>query len=90
MQQIGWDPQTDSIHSWYFGEDGSRGEGLWSQEGGLWMVIASRVAADGTTSSSTQTYKFRDKDTIVWRSLRSGTEGAGGTEFEVKLKRTKG
>ena len=87
-QEIGWDPLSGQIKSWNFNDDGSHGEGLWSQEGSVWMVASSWVFPDGKTASSTQIYKFRDKDTLVWKSIRSGADGPQAPDVEVVLKRS--
>ena len=87
LQLIGWDPVTEHIKSWTFDDDGSHGEGLWSLEGNVWMVMASRVLPDGKTSTAVQVYKFPDKNTIVWKSIRGSIDGQPTDDFEVTFKR---
>jgi len=87
-QEIGWDPLTHEIRSWMFSDDGSYSEGLWSMEGNLWMVLATRVLPDGRISKATQVYKFPDKNTVVWKSIRGTIDGQPTDDFEVVLKRS--
>ena len=68
-QQVGWDPIRQQIRSWVFDADGGYGEGIWSLEGTLWMVQARGVHADGKTSPATHVFKFKDRDTVVWKSI---------------------
>jgi hypothetical protein len=87
-QQIGWDPLAQQIRSWMFSDDGSFSEGLWSREGYLWIVLASKVLPEGQVSQATQVYKFPDKNTIVWKSIRCSIDGQPTDDFEVVLKRS--
>jgi uncharacterized protein (TIGR02246 family) len=86
-QVIGWDPGSQEIKSWTFLDDGSYSEGIWSREGNVWMVLTSRALPDGKTSSATQVYKFPDKNTMVWESIRGSVDGEARDDFEVTLKR---
>jgi uncharacterized protein (TIGR02246 family) len=86
-QQVGWDPLSDHIRSWMFMDDGSRGDSIWSREGTAWLVVGNRVLPDGKTSTSTQVFKFPDKNTIVWKSIRGAVDGLPTDDFEVVLKR---
>jgi len=87
-QEIGWDPLSQQIRSWMFSDDGSYSEGLWSMEGNLWMVLATRVLPDGKISKATQVYRFPDKNTVVWKSIRGTVDGQPTDDFEVVLKRS--
>ena len=87
LQVIGWDSLTQQIKSWSFLDDGSRGEGVWSLEGNVWMEFATRVLADGRTSSSIQVYKFPDKNTMVWKVMRGSVDGQPAEDFQIVLKR---
>lgn len=87
-QEIGWDPLSQQIRSWMSSDDGSFSEGIWSMEGNLWMVLASRVLPDGRISQATQVYKFPDKNTMVWKSIRCSIDGQPTDDFEVVLKRS--
>jgi len=86
-QVVGWDPASQAIKSWTFLDDGSYSEGIWSREGNVWMVLSTRALPDGQTSSATQVYKFPDKNTMVWKSIRGSVDGQATDDFEVTLKR---
>ena len=86
-QHIGWDGQAKQIRSWVFNDDGSHGEGRWSLEGSAWLVASSLFRPDGTTSASTQIYKFRDRDTLVWKSIGGDAAGEPLPDLEVVLQR---
>lgn len=88
-QQIGWDPLDQKITSWIFGDDGSFGEATWTLEGHVWMAAASRVLPDGKTSSAVHVFRFKDKDTLVWKSIKGKLDGQPVPDFEVVLKRVK-
>lgn len=87
VQIIGWDPASQGIKSWTFLDDGSYSEGIWSREGNVWMVLTTRALPDGTTSAATQVYKFPDKNTMVWKSIRGSVDGQATDDFEITLKR---
>jgi uncharacterized protein (TIGR02246 family) len=87
-QEIGWDPLSQQIRSWMFSDDGSYSEGLWSMEGNLWMVLATRVLPDGRISKATHVYRFPDKNTVVWKSIQGTVDGQPTDDFEVVLKRS--
>jgi hypothetical protein len=87
IQIIGWDPASQDIKSWTFLDDGSYAEGIWSREGNVWMVLTSRALPDSKMSSATQIYKFPDKNTMVWKSIRGSVDGQATDDFEVTLKR---
>ena len=88
-QEIGWDPLAQKISSWIFSDDGSFGEATWSLEGHVWMAAASRLLPDGKVSSAIHVFRFRDKDTLVWKSIKGTLDGQPVPDFEVTLKRTK-
>src|SRR5262249_2716568 len=87
-KEIGWDPPPQQIRSGMFRADGSYSEGLWSMEGNLWMVLATRVLPDGRVSKATQVYRFPDKNTVVWKSIQGTVDGRPTDDFEVVLKRS--
>jgi uncharacterized protein (TIGR02246 family) len=87
-QEIGWDPATGHIRSWMFNDDGSYGEGIWSLEGTVWMVLSSRVLSDGQISKATHVYKFPDKNSMIWKSIRGSVDGQPADDFEIVLTRS--
>jgi uncharacterized protein (TIGR02246 family) len=87
LQEIGWDPVSQHIRSWMFNDDGSYSDGLWSLEGNSWMVLTTRVLPDGQTSKATHIYKFSNKNTMVWKSIRGSVGGQPADDFEIVLNR---
>ena len=86
-QQIGWDPISQQIKSWVFNSDGSRSEGVWSLEGNVWMVLATGVLPDGKPSKATHIFKFKDKDTLVFKSTNGSLDGQSIPDRELTLTR---
>jgi uncharacterized protein (TIGR02246 family) len=86
-QQVGWDPIRQQIRSWVFDGDGGYGEGWWSLEGTMWMVLAQGVHANGKTSKATHAFKFIDRNTIVWKSMDASVDGQPSVDFEMTLTR---
>jgi uncharacterized protein (TIGR02246 family) len=84
-QQIGWDPIRQQIRSWVFDNNGGYGEGLWSLEGNLWMVLARGVHPDGKTSKATHIFRFVDRNTVVWKSIDASVDGRPSKDMEVTL-----
>ncbi len=74
-QQIGWDPLSDSIHSWVFGSDGSHGEANWKRDGQSWVAQARTIHPNGSQSTSLNIYSYDGKDRCVWRSLPTHVGG---------------
>jgi ketosteroid isomerase-like protein len=86
-QEIGPDADSQEIKSWTINSDGSHSDGLWELEGNSWMVRATGVSGDNRPSTSTQVYKFKDKDTIVWKLVDGETGGQALPKMEITLKR---
>jgi ketosteroid isomerase-like protein len=89
-QEIGWDEASQAIKSWTFNSDGSHGEGIWSQQGNVWLVTTNRILRDGHTIEIAHAYKFPDKNTIVVKAIQSGESSDAGRDFEIKLTRDAG
>jgi ketosteroid isomerase-like protein len=87
-QEIGPDADSQEIKSLTINSDGSHTDGLWELEGSSWMVRATGVSGDNQPSTSTQVYKFKDKDTMVWKSVDGETGGRALPKMEITLKRT--
>lgn len=66
--RIGWDAQAKQFRSWVFDSEGGHAEGLWIREGDEWIVKSRGVTPDGQSASSTNVYRFVDRDTFTWRS----------------------
>ena len=87
LQQIGWDPIRQQIRSWVFDGAGGYGEGLWSLEGNMWMVLTQGVHPDGKTSQATHIFKFIDRNTLVWKSLDASIDGQAKPNLVVTFAR---
>jgi uncharacterized protein (TIGR02246 family) len=88
-QRIGWDPLTKHIKSWVFDSEGGYGEGLWSHEGGHWVVKATGVLPDGKTASATHHIEVDTKDRVRWLSVDRVVAGKPIAETEeIVLVRT--
>jgi ketosteroid isomerase-like protein len=87
VQVIGWDPREEKFHSWAFYDDGGHGQGFWSQEAHVWMVLVDGVRPDGSTTTATHVYRFTDKNTLVCQSIDSEVDGEALPDVEVKLTR---
>ena len=87
-QRIGWDPITKRIKSWVFDSDGGYGESFWTQNGDHWVVKATGVRRDGTTSSAINVITPTSKDSYTWRSTDRvvGTEKVPAVEVKVVRK----
>ncbi len=86
-QEIGWDLDSQQIRSWIFNSDGSHGEAVWSLEGNVWLATTTRLLPNGDTATSTYAYKFANRDTLIVRSIGTGTDGESSPGFEIKLSR---
>ncbi len=88
-QRIGWDPLSHKIRSWIFDSDGGYGEGIWTKQGGAWLVHATGVLPDGRRTSSTNIYTMDGKDRFTWQSVGARTDGDPQPELNVTLNRQK-
>ena len=87
VQVIGWDPREEKFHSWAFYDDGGHGQGFWSQEAHVWMVLVDGVRPDGSTTTATHVYRFVDKNTLVCQAIDATVDGEALPDIEVKLTR---
>jgi uncharacterized protein (TIGR02246 family) len=74
-QVIGWDPSTNTIHSWMFDSDGGFGEGTWSKNNNTWVVKFNQVLPDGRKASATNVYSLVDGNTFTWKSIGRKVNG---------------
>jgi len=89
VQQIGWDPRHQQIRSTTLNDNGSCTDGIWSQEGNIWMVLARATHPNGTESRSTQIFKFADRNTILWKSIHVTIGDRPSADFLIRLTRGK-
>ncbi|WP_146524991.1 YybH family protein [Novipirellula artificiosorum] len=74
-QVIGWDPRLGQFRSWTFDADGSFGEGVWSENGGQWLIKSAQVLADGQTASGTFVMTPQDSDHFAIELIGRTIEG---------------
>ncbi len=86
-QEIGWDPNSQSIKSWTFNSDGCHGEGMWDLDGTSWIVVATGISRSGQATSNMQIFKFPDKNTMKWKLTDTSQEGPVLPELEITLQR---
>ena len=55
---VGWDPRSESVHSWVFDSDGGFGENAWVRDGNRWLIKYTGTLADG---SQAQLHAHRDQ-----------------------------
>jgi len=76
-QRIGWDPVVGQFRSWNFDSQGGYSEGLWSRDGGRWIIKMSGPLHSGKISTETNIITRVDKDTARWRSVDRTIAGRG-------------
>jgi hypothetical protein len=87
VQQINWDPARRQVRSTTASDDGSHTDGIWSQEGNIWMVLARASHPNGSESRSTQIFKFVNRDTIVWKWIHASIDDRPAADLVITLAR---
>jgi hypothetical protein len=87
VQQISWDPKHRQIRSSTSNDDGSHTDGIWSQEGNIWMVLARATHPNGSQTRSTQIFKFVNRDTIMWKWIHITIDNRPAADFVLTLNR---
>jgi uncharacterized protein (TIGR02246 family) len=86
-QYFGWDPVEGVIHSWFFDSQGGYGGGDWEREGNTWTAAWSGVLSDGQIAASTNTMKFIDESSFLFRSMDRDIDGLPLADVEAKFVR---
>lgn len=87
-QVIGWDPRTGQPISWHFDSHGGFGYGNWSRNDKQWLVDATGVEHDGTTSTSTNVISPNGANSFEWQSIRRTVNGTPvGDSTPLKIQR---
>ena len=81
-QVIGWDPVSQTIHSWLFDSEGGFGEGVWRRDGNEWVVDLRTTQADGSQATSTNVYTLQDDTSFTWRSANRQVDGEAQPDIE--------
>lgn len=68
-QRIGWDPLTKHIKTWVFDSEGGYGESTWTPTETGWLIKATSVNSDGSTTSATNHIEPTGMDRYVFRSV---------------------
>lgn len=68
-QRIGWDPLTKHIKTWVFDSEGGYGESTWTPTDTGWLIKATSVNSDGSTTSATNHIEPTGMDRFVFRSV---------------------
>ena len=91
-QVIGWDPQHNSIISWYFHCNGGFGNGAWNKQPNeeKWTVEVAGVSADGNNTTASNVFTLKTRDEFVVESTHRSLDGAivGDTEA-ITVRRVK-
>ncbi len=76
-QVIGWDPRTEQPISWHFDTNGGFGYGNWIKKDRQWMVDASGVDRDGSTTTATNILSISDPNSFSFQSVNRSINGVG-------------
>lgn len=68
-QRIGWDPLRKQFRSWMFDSEGGYGESFWTPTDSGWLIKATSVNSDGTTSSATNHIQPLSMDRFMFLSV---------------------
>ncbi len=87
-QIIGWDPRNEQPISWHFDANGGFGYGSWAKQGKQWVVDASGVESDGSSTSATNIFNIDDSNSFSWQSINRRVNGLAYNDTEpLKVKR---
>jgi uncharacterized protein (TIGR02246 family) len=74
-QRIGWDPLSGQLRTWIFDSEGGYADGIWYQDGDVWILKLTGVTADGKTASGTSIYRIIDDHTMKWQAVDHVIDG---------------
>lgn len=86
-QYFGWDPVDDVVQSWFFDSQGGYGGGDWEREGNTWTAAWTGALSDGQTAASTNSMKFIDDNSFLFRSTDRDIDGLPLADVEAKFVR---
>lgn len=88
-QVIGFDPRINQIVSWHFDSNGGFGYGTWSQRDRQWVVNATGVQPDGSTSVAHNVMTLDDGNNFSWQSVDRSIDGVSIADTKsLKVQRT--
>ncbi len=74
-QIIGWNPKLGKIVSMHFDAHGGFGNDTWIKDGSKWVIEASGVFRDGSTSSAVNVITPLDANSFTWQSVKRTLDG---------------
>ena len=74
-QVIGWDPRSGEPISWHFDSSGGFGWGNWIKKDRQWMIDATGVERDGSTTTATNVLSVNDPNNFSWQSVNRSVNG---------------
>ena len=86
-QYFGWDPVDGVIRSWFFDSQGGYGGGDWERQGNTWAALWTGVLSDGQNAASTNSMKFIDDNSFLFRSVDRDIDGLPLADVDAKFVR---
>jgi uncharacterized protein (TIGR02246 family) len=74
-QIIGWNPRLGKIVSMHFDAQGGFGNDSWTKDGSKWVIEASGVLRDGSTSTAVNIVTPIDANSFTWQSVKRTLDG---------------
>src|SRR5208283_3926196 len=74
-QIIGWNPRLGKIVSMHYDAQGGFGNDAWIKDGSKWVIEASGVLRDGSTSTAVNIVTPIDANSFTWQSVRRTLDG---------------
>jgi uncharacterized protein (TIGR02246 family) len=90
VQQFGWDPVNQQIHSWYFDSTGGFGEATCSQAGDGIVSEASGVLPDGRVGTAINRLHMIDDKSFVYQSRNRTVDGRPLADIDMNFVRSAG
>jgi uncharacterized protein (TIGR02246 family) len=90
VQQLGWDPVNQQIHSWYFDSVGGFGEATCTQAGDGIVSEASGVLPDGRVGTATNRLHMIDDKSFVYQSRNRTVDGRPLADIDMNFVRSAG
>ncbi len=89
-QIIGWDPRSEQPISWHFDSNGGYGYGSWIKRNKEWLVEATGIERDGSSTSATNMISPSDSNNFTWQSVNRSLNGLSFNDTEaLKVHRVK-
>jgi uncharacterized protein (TIGR02246 family) len=89
-QRFGWDPVNQQVRSWYFDSVGGFGESICFESDEGWVSEAGGILPDGRAGAATQSLRFIDEQSFVFRSRNRNLNGQPLADTEIHFARRPG